>query len=177
MSSRFLIPHDCVPDSHGIQVFAAFVDQRFRICRFEPRNKAIAQQSAWRVSAVRIESETDHRLALAYHICNQRKNTHGHLAEINIGVSNFRSDGHYGLADIYNPHHSAFPTKIYFAQARCSKGRSSRTSFTRSRFSTLSMRLAHWAGPRIGAIKSRDLAIISSPVMGLLGVPRTLSTR
>src|SRR6267154_2571256 len=177
MSSRFLVSHDRVPDSHRIQVFAAFVDQRFRICGFKPRNKAIAKQPAGRVSAVRIESETDHRPALTHHIRDQRKDTNGHLAEINVGVANFRFDGYYRLADVYDPHHAAFLRKTYFAQARCSKGRRSRISFTCSRFSTLSMRFAHCVVPRIGAIKSWALAPISSVVMGFLGVPRTLSTR
>src|SRR6267154_4195994 len=177
MSSRFLVPHDRVPDSHRIQVFAAFVDQRFRVCRFKPRNKAIAEQPAGRVSAVRIESETDHRPALTHHIRDQRKGTNGHLAEINIGVANFRFNRYYHLADVYDPHHAAFLTKTYFVQARCSKGRSSRISFTCSRFSTLSMRFAHCVVPRIGAIRSRALATISSVLMGFLGVPRTLSTR
>src|SRR6266852_7405667 len=113
MSSRLLVPHDRVPDSHRIQVFAAFVDQRFRICGFKPRNDAIAQRPAGCVSAVRIESEADHRLALANHIRDQRENTHRHLAEINVGVANFRFDGYDGLADIYNPHHAAFLTKTY----------------------------------------------------------------
>src|SRR6266446_4038414 len=122
MSSRFLIAHDRVPDSHGIQVFAAFVDQRFRICRFEPRNKAIAQQTAGRVSAVRIESETDHRLALANHIRDERENTHRHLAEINVGVANLRFDGYNGLADIYNPHHAAFLTKTHLLRFAAVKG-------------------------------------------------------
>src|SRR5260370_1801341 len=105
MSSRFLVAHDRVPDSHRIQVFAPFVDQRFRICRFKPRNKAIAQQPAGRVSAVRIESETDHRLALANHVRDERENTHRHLTEINVAVPNFLLDGYYCLPDLYKPPH------------------------------------------------------------------------
>src|SRR5260370_40091872 len=109
MSSRLLIPHHNIPDSNRIQVFAAFVDQRSGLRSSKPGDKAIAQESARRVSAIRIESEADHGLALTNHIRDQRDDTHGHLAEINVGVANFRFDGHYRLADIYIPHHSLFP--------------------------------------------------------------------
>src|SRR5207302_11337202 len=64
-----------------------------------------------------------------------------------------------------------------FDHVRCSKGRSSRISFTLSSASTLLMRVVPFAAPRTEPIKSRALATTSSRLIGFSAVPRTASTR
>src|SRR5258707_11542734 len=48
---------------------------------------------------------------------------------------------------------------------------------TLSSWKIRSIRLAHFTGPRIGAMRSLALAAISARVIGLSGVPRTSSIR
>ena len=104
MASGFLIAHENVPNASRIEIVASIVEQRSGVRGLQTRDKAIAQESAWRIAAVRIKTETDDRLAVANHIGDQREDTDGHLAEIDEGVANLRFDRYDGLADVDDPH-------------------------------------------------------------------------
>src|SRR5437868_5772043 len=108
MASRLFVAHDDGPDAMRIEIFACFIEQRLRRRGFEAGEEAITQEPARRVAAIRIEAVANHRLAVAHHVGDEREDTHGHLAKVDVGVTNVRFDGYNGVADIDNAHGASF---------------------------------------------------------------------
>src|SRR5258705_11527415 len=86
VASWFLVFHEHLPDSEGIEIFAGAIYDTFGFCGFEPRNKALAQQAARSITPIGVEAEANNSLSFAANIGNDRQHADVHLAEIDVGV-------------------------------------------------------------------------------------------
>ena len=86
MPSWFLVLHEHIPDSEGIEIFAGAIYDVFWFCGFEPRNKAVVQQAARSITPIRVEAETNNSFSFTLNICNDRQQADRHLTEIDVRV-------------------------------------------------------------------------------------------
>jgi len=100
MTARLFVRHQRRPDLVGIEVVACFVQQRFGINLQQPRRKAFTDQSALPVTAVGIEAVTDHALAVAHRIGDDRDQAGRHFGKVDIGVADRRGDRFCDFADV-----------------------------------------------------------------------------
>src|SRR5262249_1277286 len=99
-----LVRHHAGPNLVGIEVVSRIVDKRVGLCTGEARDKAFAQKTALRVPPIGVETVADDRFAAALHVGHNRDDARGHLAEIDVGVTDRRTDGRYGLSYFDNFH-------------------------------------------------------------------------
>jgi len=104
MTARLFIAHHAVPDLERIQVVAARVAQTGRVSLQHTRPKALADQAALSIAAIRVEAITDHRPAIAHNVGDHRHQAERHLREIDEGVTDVRADGSCGLDDVDDSH-------------------------------------------------------------------------
>ena len=100
MAARLLIRHQRRPDLIRIEIIAALIEQALRIGFHQARRETLPDQSALPVTTVRVETVTDHGLAVANDIGDDRNEARRHFGEIDIGVADRRGDWFCNFADV-----------------------------------------------------------------------------
>lgn len=104
VATGLLVDEHRRPDLVGIEVVAGVVDQRGRGGLEQARDEALAHQLALTVTAVRVEAVADHRLAVANDVRDDRDETQGHFAEVDVGVPDRGTDRNGFFADFNDSH-------------------------------------------------------------------------
>ena len=104
MPSWFLVPHQHVPRTHRVEVRLCFVKEVGRIGRQEPRDQPSFDDSARRVTTVRVESVADERPAVSHDVRHNGDDGGVHLGEGNRRVADLRSQGDRSLPDSDDSH-------------------------------------------------------------------------
>jgi hypothetical protein len=100
VAAGFFVRHHRRPDLVRIEIAAIGIEQARWIGLLQSRRKALADQAALPVAAVRVEAVADHAPAVAHGVGNDGDQARRHLGEVDIGVADRRGDRLCDFADV-----------------------------------------------------------------------------
>src|SRR5260370_31552046 len=68
VAARFLVAHKRIPNARELEIVSGIIEQRSRVRSLQTRDKTSARKCAGRITAIAIQTETNHGLAVATHI-------------------------------------------------------------------------------------------------------------
>ena len=102
----------------GIEVLLCLVEEAARISGEDARDEARAHRRAAGIAAGRVEGETDHGLAIAHHIGDDRHDRGRHFGKIEARIPDVRLERDRALADVDDTHLGFIPGDSCYSAAR-----------------------------------------------------------